>query len=119
MGLDDLSSSVPSAARKPKITNQSANVAEQLQRSLRVLMILTIALYIAFAGVVFWAWTQSNRNTKALCALRVDAQARVETNRLFLMANPEGIRGVSIEQLQRSTDNAVRTANALKIVHCN
>lgn len=51
----------PSETR-PKITSQSANVAEELQRTLRWLFIATLILYFVMGGVVWWTWYQSDRS---------------------------------------------------------
>lgn len=91
---------------------------ERLHRfTVRALIILAV-VGLTMAGTVgYVAWTTDN-NREALCAVRADAENRVEQTKQFLEENPNGIPGISPEQLKRSTENSVRTAEAIQGVSC-
>ena len=92
--------------------------ATVLRKTLRLLVIATVLLYLAVFGTGYYVYTIAQSNTKGLCALRTDAESRVDQSKQFLKEHPQGIPGISAEQLKRSTDNSKRTIAALESVRC-
>lgn len=92
--------------------------AETLRQTLRRLVFATFVLYIVIFGVVYYIYTVSQSNTKGLCAIRNDSEARVQQSKKFLKEHPNGIPGISSEQLKRSVDTSGRTVRALADIHC-
>lgn len=100
------------------MSEEQEEVATVLDTTLRRLVIATVVLYLAMIGTGYYVYTVAQGNTEGLCALRNDAQSRVDQTELFLKENPKGIPGVSLQQLKRSTENSKRTVQALKSVRC-
>lgn len=97
-----------------------------LQRSLRVLVYATIGLYVVMALLGFFVWdvahdakVQASTTNSSLCVLRADLEQRVESARDFIEKHPQGFEGVSVEDIQVSIDNQVRTINALSPLDCD
>lgn len=109
--------------------NEEPTVAQQLQASLRNLVIATVLLYvvvIALSALGYWSTQQNAQDTRdlavqttaALCALRFDLEARVEQGQEFLDANPEGIKGIPAETLQQTIEGQQRTISSLSVLDC-
>jgi hypothetical protein len=113
---------VPKEALKaPKAVYASTSgetLGESIRRTLRILVIATIILYLIIGGLAIYSFSLSKANTRGLCALRADAQDRIDQSEAFLKEHPKGIPGISVQQLQRSTDNSRRTAKSLKGLTC-
>lgn len=97
---------------------QGAKIANKLDRTLKRLVWATAVLYVVLIGLGYYIYAVSNENTDALCALRSDAEARIEQSQQFLNTHPNGVAGISAEQLKRSLNNSKRTYEALKDLDC-
>jgi hypothetical protein len=93
-------------------------VHNPLHRSFRRLVVATVVVYLALAGVAIYAVWQSNNTNTALCALRSDLENRVSESKSFISQHPNGIPGISAATLRVSTHNAEHTITALGIVSC-
>lgn len=60
----------------------------------------------------------ARENQSALCALQHDLEVRHESGQKFLDVNPNGIPGISAQQIQASLDNQKSTLRALSILNC-
>jgi predicted negative regulator of RcsB-dependent stress response len=86
-------------------------------------LVLIGAFSIALIG---WQLREQNQqidevamaNQQALCALRNDLERREETTERFLQEHPNGIPGISSQQLQESLENQRRTIRALRFIEC-
>jgi hypothetical protein len=116
---DHIESPVEPAPPIPEITETSASIGQEIQKTLKILGACTIVLYIVMILLAGWTFRQAHRNKDALCALRGDAQSRIETSQQFLIQNHNGIPGVSAEQLKNSIANSVRTVQALSNLKCD
>lgn len=95
-----------------------SKTAQGIRRTLYILIAATVVLYLFAAGLTIFVWSQSAKNTDALCSIRRDAEKRVEQGNQFLIDNPNGIPGISPKLLQQNVDNAQHTVNSLSILHC-
>jgi hypothetical protein len=102
----------------PKITEKSVITGEEIKRQLRVLIIMTVLLYIGFGLLLAFVWTQSTTNTTALCGIKTEAQNRVTQGQAFLKVHPKGAFGLTNAQLQQEVNQSINTVNALKGVSC-
>ena len=102
----------------PEVAKKTLSAAEEIKRTLRGLVIATVVLYLAMVGVAFYVYSNSRDNTKALCAIRHDAQVRVTESQAFLNAHPNGFLGLSASQLQQSINDSDQTVNALSGLGC-
>lgn len=102
----------------PKVTESVVVTSRELRNQLRVLIILTVLLYVGFGILTWFTWSQSNTNTKALCGIKQDAQAQVAEGRNFVKLHPNGIAGISAAQIQQSINDNIAKVNALNIVDC-
>jgi preprotein translocase subunit SecG len=104
-------------------------VKTPLLKALKRLTIWTVVLYITmflFIGVTYLVRAsdleqverQSNRNTTAFCALRTDVENRMASSQEFLEEHPNGIPGISAEQIQQSIRAQRSTFRALDVVVC-
>lgn len=92
--------------------------ARDVKRWLKVLVTLTVVLYVALIGLVAYVYDGANTNRDALCALRADLEKRVESSRTFLLANPKGVSGIPASIVQEQIVNQERTITALAGISC-
>lgn len=102
----------------PKITEKSVITGEEIKKQLRVLIILTVLLYIGFGLLLWWTWNTSQSATEGLCGIRHEAVNRVTEGQAFLKAHPHGAIGLTAAQLQQTINNSIATVNALKDINC-
>lgn len=104
-------------------------VAKEIKTGLRTLIIATVVLYIVLFGVIIWAYIDSgNRRDaiaqvavttkKALCTFRHDLQLRIQASEQFLKDNPNGIVGITAEQIRQSLINQKQTVESLEDLRC-
>jgi hypothetical protein len=102
---------------------------EALRTALRRLVVATVAVYVALAGVGGYVFVQGNHQqaviestvdstTKALCTFVNDLESRVRTSQAFLKENPDGIPGIPVKILRDSIRNQQRTIDALSVLEC-
>jgi hypothetical protein len=91
---------------------------ERLSHFFKRILIVFAILGFTVAGSVYYVYATSNTNKNALCAMRYDAERRVSLSEDFLKENPNGIPGISIDSLRRSTNNAKQTAESLSFIDC-
>jgi len=82
------------------------------------MMAATVILYIILIGVAFYTYSLSQRNKRALCTIRANAVSRAEDTQEFLIDHPDGIPGITVEDLRRSIQTYRATAKALDDVDC-
>lgn len=99
------------------------------RKALRFLVILTVVLYalLTIVGLFGFFFIQGQRHElervatttlNALCALHQDIEERLENSKQFLKDHPDGIPGISVEEIQRGIDAQERTLNALSPLLC-
>lgn len=107
-------------------------VNEPGDRILRGLRWLTVAVVVTFVAIVVlgtYGWVTLERHrveltrvttdvNHALCTLRADLERRVTDGRQFLADHPDGIPGISVEEIQRGIDGQERTVLALSSLTC-
>lgn len=93
-------------------------IGESIQRSLRILTVATVVLFLIVGGIALWVWSSARENHDALCALRGDLERRVTTSKKFLEDNPAGIPGVDPAVIQAGIDNQRATVRALSGLSC-
>jgi len=103
---------------KADLSDPALHTAKELRRGLRVLMALTIFVYLFLVGVGGYTYFQGQRNTRALCTIRNNAQDRVDQTTDFLRNHPTGINGISVADLRRSIESSRATVRALDDVNC-
>ncbi len=91
---------------------------ERLHRFFVRILIIFAVLGITSGLTIAYVYYTSGNNRDALCALRHDSERRVQLAEEFLEENPEGIPGVSIDSLRRSTNNAKETVESLSSLKC-
>jgi hypothetical protein len=105
------------------------DIAAQLKRTLRLLVVATLVLYLALAAVVFWAYHDSTskrhdlqqvavQTNTALCTLRGDLKQRVRSSEKFLAEHPNGIPGISAATIRSSLSGQKRTVASLAGLQC-
>ena len=115
---------------------ESTDIRQQLLKSIRLLTIATIGLFLAIGTLALVGFLDSRHqardikrsgerveeiaenNLAGLCALRADIQRRYDAGVEFLRENPDGIPGLSPETLQRSLDGQRATLDALDVIDC-
>ena len=115
---------------------ESTDIRQQLLKSIRLLTIATVGLFLAIGLLATVAFLDSRHqardieqqaerveeiaenNLAGLCALRADIQRRYDSGVEFLRENPDGIPGLSRETLLRSLDGQRATLKALDIIEC-
>ena len=108
---------------------QSTERRSSLQRTLRALVIATVVMYVALAGLGLYVYVSGNNQraaladtvnttTMALCALRPDLETRVASSERFLEENPSGVPGIPAKLIQDNIRNQQRTVDALSGLSC-
>lgn len=92
--------------------------AATIRKSLFKLMLATAVLYVALLGIVAYVYLDGKTTNNALCSLRADLVTRVTSSIEFLKRNPEGIRGISDEDILESISGQQRTIIALSNLDC-
>lgn len=103
---------------KADLSQDALHTAKELRRGLRILMVLTAVLYFFMVGFAFYVYNQGQRNTRALCTIRDNAQGRVDQGQAFLQDHPNGITGLTPDDIQRGIDSSTATVKALSDVDC-
>jgi hypothetical protein len=103
---------------KADLSDPALHTAKELRRSLRILIGLTVVLYLVMFGSAVYTYNLGQKNTRALCTIRTNAADRVEQTQTFLQDHPNGIDGVTPLDLRRSLTTYQNTVNALADVDC-
>jgi hypothetical protein len=104
---------------KADLSDPALHTAKELRRMLRILTALTIALYFILGGVALYTYNLGQKNKRALCTIRANAEDRAETTQQFLLRHPNGIPGISVLDLNRSINAYRATVRALDDVDCS
>ena len=103
---------------KADLSNPSLHTAKELRRWIRVLGAMTVVLYLVMGGVAAYTYTLGQKNKRALCTIRKNAETRASQAQQFLLKHPNGIAGISTLDLQRSINAYQSTVHALADVDC-
>lgn len=93
-------------------------VARSLRRSLRRLVVATVAVYLFLAAIAIKATVESQQTNAALCALKGDLEARVSQSDNFLKTHPNGFAGIPASAIKVGVESEERTIRALHILSC-
>lgn len=102
----------------PQVSAKAARTSKEIRSQLRVLVALTVILYIGLGGLVWYSLTQSDQNTRALCAIRHQAEQQVTQGQAFLKSHPNGAFGFTATQIQANINNSLDEKNALSEIGC-
>lgn len=104
----------------PEAKNAQDFIAE-IRRTLRILVITTVALFIAIGAVGVYAYSVADDNRQAVCNLTADLERRVAASESFAEDHPEAVKklGFTQAQVEHEIDNQRRTINALSVVPCD
>jgi predicted negative regulator of RcsB-dependent stress response len=107
------------------------HIARDLQHWLKLLVALTVCLYLIVIALVVWDIYNSSQKrhaiaqnqlkiTSALCAVKSDLQQRIAGSESFLKSHPQGIPalGVSAASLRLTIEGQTATLKALAPVTC-
>ena len=94
-------------------------IDDRLRRFFIKVLVMFTFLGLTCGVLGYFVAKTSKENTVGLCAIRKDAEQRIAQSKQFLKENPTGIPGISREQLERSTNNSVRTEKALSHLDCD
>jgi CHASE1-domain containing sensor protein len=110
-------------------TNGNDLTQEALRTALRRLVVATVVVYTALAGLGGYVYVNAvtqrasiartvDSTTTALCALVNDLETRIQTSRAFLKENPDGIPGITPKIIRDGIKNQQRTIDALAPLKC-
>ena len=86
---------------------------------------------VMLSSIILFIMAQSNAATQrrleqvstethgALCTLKLDIRTRYENGREFLEKHPQGIEGISREEIKQSLENQLSTLRALDTLECD
>lgn len=77
-----------------------------------------LTLWVVLVGSLYWQYTDMRNTTNSLCALRDGLESRVAESEQFLKAHPNGIPGISKQDITRSIVNQKLTISALSALNC-
>lgn len=94
------------------------------QRYRRVVAYVMVSIVLGFGAAVGCLALlhrtngQATSNTVALCALRRDLEVRVDAGEKFIEAHPNGVAGITVNDIKLTTDGQKRTIKALSGLEC-
>ena len=105
------------------------SISQELNRGLKILVWLTVILYLALAGLGIVGYLDgaqrradieklADSTHAALCVFVDDLERRVEGTEQFLEENPAGISGLSAIAIRESISSQRLTLEALKGLNC-
>lgn len=89
-----------------------------IQRSLRILIITTVVLFLCIGAVTYYVYSVAKDVNDGVCAFRADVQTRSVQTKKYLKKHPHGTRLISSSDLQIAIKNTERTVDALSSVNC-
>jgi len=94
----------------------------ELRSALRRLVIATVVLYAALAGVVTVGFLNARSQradlTAALCRIRTDQEQRIAASERFIEENPRGIDGLTPALIRQGIREAQEAVDALATLDC-
>lgn len=93
-------------------------VADHLIRSLRILAVMTVLLYLGLIAGGIKVYLDAKNTNNVLCTFRQDLIVRVLASSNFLEDNPKGIPGVPTKVILEQIKNQQRTITALQGLDC-
>lgn len=105
---------------QPEAKSAQDFIAE-IRRTLRILVVATVALFIAIGAVGVYAYTVADQNREAVCNLRTDLERRIISGEKFVEEHPQKLQelGVTASQVSKEISNQRRTLEALGAVSCD
>ena len=103
---------------KADLSDPSLHTAKELRKILRIQTWCIVILSVVLMGVAGYAFLQGRKNTRALCAIRANAEDREQQTQQFLFDHPNGIPGISVSDLNRSIQAYRATVRSLDDVDC-
>jgi hypothetical protein len=94
------------------------SVVNPIRKTLRLLVVATVVLYLFVIVVSGLAFSNSQRTEDALCAVRGDLEGRVEGSQDFLHEHPNGFAGISPAVIREGLQNEQHTIDALGSISC-
>lgn len=91
------------------------NTGQAVRRMLRILIALTVVLYVALSGLCTFVWITSEASRHALCTLRADLQDRAGQAQQYLDHHPTGVLS---DAIRAASDGQQRTIKALGGIRC-
>jgi hypothetical protein len=100
---------------------KSSAVADSLRKTLRLLVIATIVLYLVMVGIGIKIWQDGKATTDALCTYRADLITRVNASIAFLSEHPDGLpeAGVTAKSISDGINNQQHAILALADLNCS
>lgn len=107
-------------ADRNEYASTGAELAASIRRTLRILLVATVVLFLAILAVAGYTYSVSRDNQDALCVFRADLQQRISTTQEFLIKNKseEPIPGVTRQTLLTNLQGQVRTVKAFSNLNC-
>lgn len=99
-------------------TPGAARLIAQIKRSLHLLVIATVVLFVVEVASVGYFATVAAKNQDALCTLRDDLQVRIDQSNAFLRSHPHGAFGIPAAVIQQQINNSQRSIDALSNLSC-
>lgn len=91
---------------------------ERLHNFFVKVIVIFALLGITVSVSAYFTFDTAQKNKTALCAMRNDAERRLDLGREFRMENPNGIPGISINAVRRSMNAARETIKSLESLDC-
>lgn len=88
------------------MTDKAQNTARDLRRTLRVLLVATVVLYLGGIGLGLYTLSVANNSNEALCSLRSNYVTQNAVSNAYLRANPNGAgSGFTAKQIRQLINN--------------
>ncbi len=100
------------------MTEKARNTARELRRTLRILLVATVILYLGGIGLGLYTLSIANNNNDALCSLRNNYVFQNTVSRDFLRDHPNGNADFTVAQIKQTMRNRVAIIRALDNGDC-
>lgn len=94
-------------------------IDNRLRRFFSKIVVIFAIFGMCVAATAYYTSKVSAESHSGVCAIKGESVKRAALGDQFLKDNPDGIPGVSIDSLKRSTNNAKQTVKALENVECS
>jgi hypothetical protein len=97
-----------------------ARLGASIQRTLRLLIVTTVVLFLMIVAAGLYTYTLSKNNRDSLCIFRADIASRVQQTDQYLKEHPEPepFPGITRQTLLTQVEGQKRTLGSFKHLHC-
>lgn len=99
-------------------SQNTLDLVESIKRTLRLLVIATIVLYLLTIAAAAYVFFESRTNHDALCTFRQELQDQVTASDKFLAEHPKGFDGIPAITIRTGVEKQELAIESLNSLSC-